>query len=272
MLRGVKLWAMKPGSLGGRSGNGGATRLVLYCNLLIVAACAPSEEWSVASIRGPRCALVHCDAQDSRGCWASTPGITLHLDQGLESLGQPEGSVAILPWTLHDDPQVCDEGQGCEGKARCLRGRCWSSPRSATELRRWFRGQAPLPGALPGWQVQLQTPSQLRLQRGQAPQLDLAPVRGRGEVKDRRSSAGLSSERGALWAIYVSANWVTPLGHPVGVSLEPLAFLSIQDVAKGMGSRKPLRWDLRRGPVQIPPDAPLTRHWNSASEKDLGPR
>lgn len=225
MLKSVKDWAMKPS----RARRRRIWRLVLCCNLLTVAACAPNEDWSEGGIRGPRCAQVHCDASGSTGCWASTPGITMRVDQSLEFRGVPRGAVAVLPWTLHEDPPACVEHQGCNDKARCIRGRCWSAPCSATQLRRWFRGEAPLAGALPGWRAELQGGSQLRLQS------DIAA----------EWSGFDSGEPMALWAIYVNANWVTSLGHAMGANLEPLAFVPIQGSGKGAWSQVKPRVDAR---------------------------
>lgn len=225
MLRLVNLWLEIPPRW--------PSWLALSCTLLTLAACAPEEGWGGGDSRGPRCAQVQCDAQNSLGCLASTPGITLRVDEGLESLGPIQGSVAILPWTLHEKPPACAEQRGCPGEARCLLGRCWSSPRSASQLRRWFRGQAPLPGALPGWRVQFEAPSQLRLKSEIAVEFPQAPAVKGGRAGALPRGEALPLPNRALWAIYANANWVTPLGHPVGARLQPLAFLSIQSSGKG---------------------------------------
>lgn len=179
--------------------------------LLSLASCAPDPAWTPEQASAPGCVALRCTSSTSNACPASTERMHIALDTPV--LRGNASGVALLPWTRQATPERCDRDGQCAKQGRCLRGACWRSPRSQSEIRRWFQGKATLHESLPGWRATWVAPQDLQLQTSQ----------GVGEP--------------GLWAVYLDASWTSLEGHPVGVSLEPLALVFTHSTSEQGGAR-----------------------------------
>lgn len=162
----------------------------------LLAACAPEIPSEERPARVVACSRAAQREGEPRLRWRLRWNRRIHFWESAPS------RFAILAWEPGEREQRCHRDEQCAVRERCLNQRCWRSPRSLSEVRRWFRGEEALSGALGGWELRQIAPQEI--------ELDFA--------------GDLPAER--ILGVYLGASWVSARGHALGASLRPIHWIA----------------------------------------------
>lgn len=169
---------------------------VFSASLGALAACAP-EPWQEQEVAR----VIACTHSPGREGEAQTLW-RLRWDRALRRWERAKSSFAVLPWEESAADLRCVRDEHCGVRERCLAQRCWRSPRSPSELRRWFRGEEALSGAQEGWELRHTAPREIEI----------------------RSTQPAPSQK--ILAVYLGARWISADGHALGASLRPIHWIA----------------------------------------------